>query len=167
MNAEKLILQYLNDYKDKRSLVYKGVRTRFLGLPDFKYYKYQTLANSCSFLKKNGYIKEKNGEYFITYKGEEFLNEKVKNNFEKFTSNKTDKDPKDLLIIYDIPEGKKVEREWFRRELKSFNFVMIQKSAWVGPSPLPEKFLDYVKSIGLKENLKTFKLAKGYHFKKE
>jgi hypothetical protein len=39
---------------------------------------------------------------------------------------------------------------------------MIQKSVWVGPSPLPKEFMDYVKEIGLKDNLKTFKLAKSY-----
>jgi hypothetical protein len=39
---------------------------------------------------------------------------------------------------------------------------MIQKSVWVGPSPLPKDFLDYVKSIGLLNQLKTLKLAKPY-----
>ncbi|MCX6717161.1 MAG: hypothetical protein NTU76_00605 [Candidatus Taylorbacteria bacterium] len=39
---------------------------------------------------------------------------------------------------------------------------MIQRSVWVGPSPLPKDFIDYVKSIGLRDKLKTFKLAKSY-----
>jgi len=70
--------------------------------------------------------------------------------------------PKNLLLIYDIPEGKKKERDWFRRQLKNFDFVMIQKSVWVGPSPLPTKFLAYLKKIGLQKEFKTFKLAKSY-----
>jgi len=70
--------------------------------------------------------------------------------------------PKNLIVIYDIPEEKKKERDWFRRSLKKFNFIMIQRSVWVGPSPLPNDFLDYVKSIGLKDKFKTFKLAKPY-----
>jgi DNA-binding transcriptional regulator PaaX len=64
--------------------------------------------------------------------------------------------------MYDIPHEKKKERDWFRRHLKKFNYIMIQKSVWVGPSPLPKDFLDYVKSIGLLSQLKTFKLAKPY-----
>ena len=64
--------------------------------------------------------------------------------------------------MYDIPHEKKKERDWFRRHLKKFNYIMIQKSVWVGPSPLPKDFLDYVKSIGLLNQLKTFKLAKSY-----
>lgn len=70
--------------------------------------------------------------------------------------------PKKLIVMYDIPHEKKKERDWFRRHLKKFNFIMIQKSVWVGPSPLPKDFLDYVKSIGLLNQLKTFKLAKSY-----
>lgn len=70
--------------------------------------------------------------------------------------------PKNLLLIYDIPETRKKERDWFRRQLKNFDFIMIQKSVWVGPSPLPEDFLIYLKRIGLRKEFKTFKLAKSY-----
>jgi len=64
--------------------------------------------------------------------------------------------------MFDISESKKAEREWFRWNLKKFNFIMIQKSVWVGPSPLPKEFLNYIKKIGLKESIRTFKLAKPY-----
>lgn len=70
--------------------------------------------------------------------------------------------PKNLLLIYDIPEGRKKERDWFRRQLKNFDFIMIQRSVWVGPSPLPSDFLAYLKRIGLQKEFKTFKLAKTY-----
>jgi len=166
MSVEKAILQYLSDNKGKHILKYKGIRTGFLGLPDFKYYKYQTLANRCSELKKRGFIKEINGDYCITYKGEEYLNKNIKDDFKKFISEKTDKDPKDLLILYDIPQSQTSTRNWFRKELRNFNFVMIQRSVWVGPSPLPKEFVEYVKEIKLSDNFKTFKLAKGYNLGK-
>ncbi len=73
--------------------------------------------------------------------------------------------PKNLIVMYDIPHEKKKERDWFRRQLKKFDYIMIQKSVWVGPSPLPKDFRDYVKSIGLKNKLKTFKLARSYSSK--
>lgn len=165
MSSERLILEYLKNLKNEHVIKYKGIKTGFLGLPDFKFYKYQTLANSCSRLKNRGYIKEANGVYFITYKGEEFLENKRDHFLNKFETNKTEKDPKDLLLLYDIPQDKTTLRNWFRRELVSFYFVMIQKSVWVGPSPLPKEFLDYVKDIGLKDNIKYFKLAKGYNLK--
>jgi len=79
-----------------------------------------------------------------------------------FSSKFNNSSPKNLIVIYDIPEEKKKERDWFRRHLKKFDYVMIQRSVWVGPSPLPRDFLEYVKSIGLIDKLKTFKLAKEY-----
>jgi DNA-binding transcriptional regulator PaaX len=70
--------------------------------------------------------------------------------------------PKNLIVMYDIPSDMKKERDWFRRHLRKFQYVMIQKSVWVGPSPLPKEFLDYVKEIKIGDGLKTFKLAKSY-----
>ena len=69
---------------------------------------------------------------------------------------------KNLLLIYDIPHVMKKERDWFRRQLKTFGFSMIQKSVWVGPSPLPKDFSDYLEKINLQKKFKTFKLAKSY-----
>ncbi len=70
--------------------------------------------------------------------------------------------PKNLLVMYDIPHEQKKERDWFRRHLIKFGYIMIQKSVWVGPSPIPKDFLAYVKEIGIEKNFKTFKLSKPY-----
>ena len=74
--------------------------------------------------------------------------------------------PKNLLLIFDIPEARKAEREWLRFHLKKFGYVMLQQSAWVGPSPLPQEFLDYLENIKLRSCIKTFKLAKSYEAKR-
>lgn len=39
---------------------------------------------------------------------------------------------------------------------------MIQRSVWVGPSPLSQDFLDYLGEIKLGDDFKKFKLSKGY-----
>ena len=79
-----------------------------------------------------------------------------------FTANFQKDMPKDLIVMYDIPHEQKKERDWFRRHLKRFNYIMIQKSIWVGPSPLPKDFVEYVRSIRLHDKVKTFQLAKPY-----
>lgn len=71
--------------------------------------------------------------------------------------------PKNLIVMYDIPDNLKKERDWFRRHLIKFGYIMIQKSVWVGPSPLPKDFLVYVKEIKIGDSFKTFKLAKSYN----
>ena len=96
------------------------------------------------------------------------IKEKVKNKVDRriyhdsFSMKIVKDSPKNLIVMYDIPHEQKKERDWFRRHLKKFGYVMIQKSVWVGPFPLPIDFLEYVKSIGLLGQLKSFKLAKSY-----
>jgi len=117
----------------KRNLKYKGVSVNSFGIPIFNPSKKDILKSE----------KEYSQYTCFNFKLEKTL-------------------PKNLIIMYDIPHEKRKERDWFRRHLKKFNYIMIQKSVWVGPSPLPIDFLDYVKSIGLLNQLKTFKLAKPY-----
>ena len=119
----------------RRKLRYKGMPVNMFGLPDISYYRNK--KNVPQKVPKRQYLKS----FAVDFK---------KNGY------------KNLLIIYDIPEAKKKERDWFRRQLINFSFIMIQRSVWVGPSPLPADFLAYVKDIGLKKEFKTFKLAKPY-----
>ncbi len=117
----------------KRYRKYKGVTVNSFGFPVFNPNKNE--------------VKKINKEY---------------SQYSCFNFNLEETQPKNLIIMYDIPNDKRKERDWFRRHLKKLNYIMIQKSVWVGPSPLPKVFFDYVKSIGLLDQLKTFKLAKSY-----
>lgn len=114
---------------------YKGIKVNSLGIPVF-------------LLKYKNRIKSKKRK-------RNFYNSSFISPFKKDS-------PKNLLVMYDIPSAKRKERDWFRRHLRRFDYVMIQKSVWVGPSPLPKEFLDYLKEIKIEDNLKTFKLHKTY-----
>ncbi|MFZ2149551.1 MAG: hypothetical protein WAV15_00080 [Minisyncoccia bacterium] len=118
-----------------RKLRYKGMSVNIFGLPDFDNHKSE--KSSQKSIPKRQYL-------------------------QSFISSFNKDAPKNLLLIYDIPEGRKKERDWFRRQLRNFNFVMIQRSVWVGPSPLPNDFVNYLKKIGLQKEFKTFKLAKSH-----
>ena len=115
---------------------YKGMRVNAFGLP---------LLDQDQKKDRKKYFNRKRKFYYCT-----------------FPSSFNENSSKNLIVMYDVSEDKKKERDWFRRQLKKFGFVMIQRSVWVGPSPLPKEFLDYVKEIGLQGHLKTFKLAKAY-----
>lgn len=119
-----------------RHLKYKGVTVGAFGLPVL-------------FSEKNSVVESKNPKkiYFL---------------YKHFNFNFAITAPKNQIVMYDIPFNKRSERDWFRSQLKKFNYSMIQKSVWVGPSPLPKEFLKYVKSIGLLNKLKILKLAKPY-----
>jgi DNA-binding transcriptional regulator PaaX len=147
------------------SLRYKGSRVNFFGIPKFKSYSKNSLSGTMSRLRKDGLVENSDLGFKITSKGQKYIKRKM-DSLKQFYFN-FDKDaPKNLIVMFDIPEIKKAEREWLRWHLKKFNYVMIQKSVWVGPSPLPKDFLDYIESIKIKDGFKTFKLAKGYDIKK-
>ena len=104
--------------------------------------------------------KELNG-FTITPKGKEYLKKK-EDSLKSFLKLIPADPAKNLLVMFDVPVYRKAEREWFRFHLKKFSYVMIQKSVWVGPSPLPKDFLEYLEEIKLKSCIKTFRLAKPY-----
>ena len=153
------ILKELNN----TTLNYKGMRVNLFGLPQFKKYSSGSLRGTMSYLLKEGFLEDREG-LLITSKGKNYIRRKI-DSLKQFDFKFNKNTPKNLIVMFDVPESKKAEREWLRWHLKKFNYLMIQKSVWVGPSPLPKEFLDYIKSIGLKSSIQTFKLAKGYDFK--
>ncbi|MCX6757357.1 MAG: CRISPR-associated endonuclease Cas2 [Candidatus Nomurabacteria bacterium] len=122
---------------DKKKFYYKGIKTNALGLPSF------------SDSKKIEELPKKQT------RKRDFYAMSFQSSFQKSA-------PKNLIVMYDIPHLQKKERDWFRRHLIRFGYIMIQKSVWVGPSPLPKDFLKYLKEIKIGDKFKTFKLAKSY-----
>ena len=143
---------------------YKGIPVNFLGLPTFLFYKPQTRKNALVTLKKKGWLKKQGNEYVLTVRGEYFKKLREEE-LKDFSFNFPKNAPKNLMVMYDIPEATRSQRDWLRSHLRKFGYIMIQQSVWVGPSPLPKEFSAYSKSIGLKNNIKTFKLAKPYSSK--
>jgi hypothetical protein len=127
------ILRYINNMTGKRGIYYKGMRLGPLGLPILKD-------------PKKTPRKERVREiYSISFNSP----------FQKDS-------PKNLIVMYDIPHRQKKERDWFRRNLKKFGYIMIQKSVWVGPSPLPKEFVEYLDEIKIGDNFMSFKLERPY-----
>lgn len=145
---------------------YKGVPVNAFGVPMLweskKNPPKRTFNGTMYRLKKKGLVEKKNGEWFLTKSGKEYFENKKKL-LTKFPSPFPLNSPKNLLLMFDIPESKKSERNWLRWHLIEFQYSMIQKSVWVGPSPLPNKFKEHVKNIGMDKFIKTFKLARSYN----
>ena len=136
------------------------MRVNLLGLPKFEKYSSGSLRGTLSHLIKEGFVEDCDG-LRVSPKGKNYIRRKV-DSLKQFEFKFNKDAPKNLLVMFDVPEPKKAEREWLRWHLKKFDYKMIQKSVWVGPSPLPQQFVTYIKHIGLRSSIKTFKLAKGY-----
>ena len=153
-----------------RHLYYKGVKTNMFGVPIFwenkKDYPQSSFSSTMSRLKKKGFVEIRSGKWLLTKTGKEYFENKGKLTL-KFFSPFVLNAPKNLLLMFDIPESKKTERNWLRWHLREFQYYMIQKSVWVGPSPLPKKFKEHAKNMGLNNYVKTFKLTKPYQIDKK
>lgn len=93
----------------------------------------QRFSRLAHYLKKNGYIKIKNLDnkqgVLITQKGgEKILKIKLKKMEKK---KRTDK--KWQMLIFDIPEDKRVFRDILRSNLIFLGYSLLQKSVWVSP----------------------------------
>lgn len=155
-----LVLQILEELAT-HSLGYKGSRVNLFGLPKFNTCKKTSLKTSVYSLKRRGLIDGNTSGFYITRAGRKYVDKKL-DSLKQFSANYKQNTPKDLIVMFDVPEKKKAEREWLRFHLKKFDYVMVQKSVWVGPSPLPKEFMKYLKDIGIHKTLKTFKLSKAY-----
>jgi len=155
---EKILIDLANT-----TLNYKGVKTSMFGTPISRNYSKNSIKSTMYRLNKQGFIEKKDNNWQVAHLGKKYLKRKEES-LRQFNSSFNKKSIKNLILMFDIPEKQRAEREWFRWHLKKFNYVMIQKSVWVGPSPLPKDFMDYISKIGLKNNIKTFKLAKNYNF---
>jgi len=142
-------------------LNHKGMRINIFGIPHFKQYSKRSIRTTIDRLKTKGIIEKELSGIVLSKYGKEYVKRKI-DSLKHFKKTENISKDKNLLVMFDVPVEKKAEREWFRWHLKKFGYVMIQHSVWVGPSPLPKEFMEYIKTIKLDKCIKTFKLAKAY-----
>jgi phenylacetic acid degradation operon negative regulatory protein len=108
-------------------------------------YKRKSLYQTISRLVKIGDIEkiEKNGEIYLklTTKGANFLDEKLS----LLSLSKKEWDGYWRLVVFDIKEIERNIRDYLRRKLKEWGFVMWQESVYISPHPLLEKIDEYLK----------------------
>lgn len=163
-----IALEILNELWN-RELHYKGARVNAFGVPIFwenkKDHSQGSFSSTMSRLKKKRFVDIKSGKWILTKTGKKYFESKRKLSL-KFASPFVLNAPKNLLLMFDVPESKRAGRNWLRWHLREFQYHMIQQSVWVGPSPLPKKFGAHLKELGLYKCIKTFKLAKPYQIDK-
>jgi len=121
---------------------------------------YSLLSN----LKKQGFIKKnKTGKrvfWKITSLGEKRCKRlKAFFRFPKFDY-KQEKDNGINIVVFDIPEKDRSKRDWLRYTLTALDFIMLQKSVWIGKNKLPEEFLKTLAELNLINFVHIFKIGR-------
>ncbi|PJE57518.1 MAG: CRISPR-associated endonuclease Cas2 [Candidatus Portnoybacteria bacterium CG10_big_fil_rev_8_21_14_0_10_38_18] len=96
-------------------------------------------------LKQRGYLKSlkvrNNSAIMITPRGIK----KIFTTSIKLVDRKPRKDGKWQMILFDIPESKRRDRDLFRKALKYLGYKSLQKSIWVCEYDIEEKTKDLIK----------------------
>jgi DNA-binding transcriptional regulator PaaX len=121
---------------------------------EFSKYNENSVRVALSRLSKNKYIQNDSSGWFITSRGSNFLNDSslhyyIKSPFKKELV-------KNTIVAFDISEKDRKVRMWLRNQLKIFDYVILQKSLWFGPGPLPKEFIKRLVDLGIRENVKIF-----------
>lgn len=104
-----------------------------------------TLRSVLTRLKKGGLVENAGrGLWKITPKGKKLIDsltdrEKAYEDFRKKYAHK-----RDTIIIFDVPEYIHAKRDELRAELIVLGYQKLQQSVWIGGSPLPKEFLEFL-----------------------
>lgn len=116
-----------------------------------------TFSSILSQLRQEGFAErmgpKAKSKWHITAKGKEFLGRQN-------VSAKPKKDGITRIVAFDIPEKHRKKRRWIREELLDLEYYPLQKSVWIGFSPLPESFFADSDLLSLREHIHIFSIDK-------
>ena len=64
-----------------------------------------------------------------------------------------------IIIVFDIPESKKLYRVWLRCALRKMEFRLLQKSVWVGYVKIPPLFLRHLRDLKIVQCVEIIELS--------
>lgn len=113
---------------------------------DYPHLRKSSLSQALKRLREQGLIEEtklNNDVIFkLTQEGKDLIND---------TYEEKNWDGKWRIVIFDIPEEKRIVRNLFRRNLKKWGFKHLQKSVWISKRRVFEKLEIYIKDLGIEK----------------
>jgi len=165
--TDVIFTDYCTSYKNLRRYIYRGrpAPTKEEIKANQQKRERQQFYNLLYQLKKQGFIAKKTNEkrkgfWRLTSKGLWFF-KKIKNRKSRlFLKPETIKKDYLKVIVFDIPEDKKMDRNWLRQALTNLNFSLLQKSVWIGETQLPEDFFHSLRELDLLPCIHIFAVNK-------
>lgn len=131
---------------------------KLLGLDPSYEFKRPTFIAILSQLKAQGLVKRipKRGRRYwqITTAGRAALTEPRHNSSHR-------PDGQTRLVCFDIPERDRAKRRWLRGELIASDYYQLQKSVWIGKTPLSQEFIEALDALGLHGRVHLLRVKSG------
>jgi DNA-binding transcriptional regulator PaaX len=64
------------------------------------------------------------------------------------------------LVLFDIPERYRRERNWLRGALRGLDFELLQRSVWIGKTIIPKQFLQDIRDAHINQYVEIVSIAK-------
>src|SRR3989338_3301735 len=152
-----ILTSYSGGYRKMRALMRGMPSHKRRGLPSLDAKVSENVFRvTLSRLKQKGLVENQNRIWNITHRGRAYLSRKQPR-LPVHASPVLEKRHKNMIIAFDIPEREKKKRNWLRGELINLGFEMLQKSFWLGPSPLPKEFIHTLRDFKILPYIKFFK----------
>ena len=133
---------------------------RLFGLDSNPEVSPRTLSAILSRLKRQGLVARggslRSSQWYITSKGKMRLHER-----QEIVMEIPERDDIPRLVIFDIPECERRNRNIVRTELTACGFRHLQKSVWLGFNPLPQQFIERLDELRLKNKVHILSIQKG------
>lgn len=153
MRISDLLVAFLSSARSSRRL-YQILEERELSRIDEG-----NIRSALSRMKSNGLVSNTKGGWKITNNG--ILKFHQLELFSYFQCPFKEDAEQNTIIAFDIPENERKVRNWLRNQLKIFGYKILQQSLWIGPGPLPQSFLRRLKDLGIRRNVKIFRIKNG------
>lgn len=129
----------------------------YIHLEDFAYHHYRyhygipelkksSLSQALKRLREGGLIEQVKLKNDVLIKLTEAGKDLISDKFEE-----KDWDRKWRIVVFDIPEEKRIIRNLFRRNLKKWGFKHLQKSVWISKRNVFDKLESYIKDLGIEK----------------
>ncbi|MCR4305512.1 MAG: hypothetical protein NUV73_00320 [Candidatus Daviesbacteria bacterium] len=127
----------------------------YIRVEDFTYHHYRyhygipelkksSLSQALKRLREGGLIEQIKLKNDVLIKLTEAGKDLISNQFEE-----KNWDGKWRVVLFDIPEEKRIIRNLFRRNLKKWGFKHLQKSVWISKRNVFDKLELYIKDLGI------------------
>lgn len=123
-----------------------------------KEFQEKTIRQSIRRLRKHGFVEKKNNKLLLSIKGRKIVRYVLtrKKIFDKKWDNKF------RVVIFDIPEKMRRDRNWLRQELYVLQYKLLQKSVFIGKYPLPADLIKSIKNKSIGNYVNYLLVEKAY-----
>ena len=148
---------YINSFLPQNYNFTRPTR-KLLGIETIEWPKRKTFQESLRRLESYGIVEKRKNTLILSKTGQ-LLIEKIVNK-KKSLSKKWD--GKYRLVIFDIPENKKLKRNWLREELYLLQYIQLQKSVFIGKHPLSADIIQDIRKFGIEKHVNYLLIDKLY-----